>query len=102
MRIPIAILAAAMTLAACASRREATRSLEPQTYASVRLYSNALPQCPYHELGYVTGRRSADIRRAAFNMRANGVILEPVLEANGSVAPFAGTAIRFDSANCRG
>jgi hypothetical protein len=100
MRIPI-LLAAALTLAACATRQERVNTLEPQTAGSVRLYANSLPECPYHELGYVSGRRVSDIKNAAFSMRANAVLLEPV-EGGRSDGPLGGTAIRFDSATCRG
>jgi hypothetical protein len=101
MRIPIAVFAAAVTLAACASRQEPTRSMEPRNAGSVRLYANSLPRCPYEELGRVSGVRAPQIRRAAFNMRANAVILEPVL-APGGVGPLSGVAIRWESATCRG
>ncbi|WP_420127553.1 hypothetical protein [Longimicrobium sp.] len=101
MRIPIAFLAAAVTLAACASRQESTRSLEPRNTDSIWLYSNSLPRCPYQELGRVAGVREPQIRRAAFNMRANAVILDPVLTPGG-FGPLSGVAIRFDNATCRG
>lgn len=102
MRIPIVFLAAAMTLAACGARQERTASLEPRTIGSIRLYGSTLPRCPYHELGYVTGRRVQDIKNAAFAMRANAVLLELLPEARGMDGPLAGMAIRFNSVECRG
>jgi hypothetical protein len=101
MRIPIVLLAAALTLAACGARQPRPLSVEPQTSGSVRLYANSLPRCQFRELGYVTGRRTDDIKSAAFAMRANAVLLEPVEGGRRSDAPLAGTAIQFLSANCR-
>src|SRR5687767_8449668 len=101
MRIPIVFLAAAMTLAACGARQVRTASLEPRTIGSIRPYGSSLPRCPYHELGYVTGRRVHDLKSAAFAMRANAVLLEPVLEGRGTGGPLTGMAIRFDSVDCR-
>jgi hypothetical protein len=102
MRIPIVLVAAALTLAACGARQPRLLSVEPQTSGSVRLYASSMPRCQFRELGYVTGRRADDIKSAAFAMRANAVLLEPA-EPNSrrSGGPYAGTAIQFLSANCR-
>jgi hypothetical protein len=102
MRIPIALVAAAVTLAACGARQERTASLEPATANSVRLFGNIMPQCPFVELGYVTGRMATDIKSAAFSMRAHAVILERVDESSTRGGPLAGTAIQFTDPHCLG
>lgn len=102
MRIPIAFLAAALTLAACGARQERTGSVEPHSARSVRLYGSVLPRCPYREVGTVTGRMARDIQTAAFAMRANAVLLDsadPDTRRGGG--PLAGMAIQFLRADCR-
>jgi hypothetical protein len=101
MRIPIVFLAAALTLAACGARQPRSLSVEPQTSGSVRLYARSQPRCPFRELGYVSGRRADDIKTAAFAMRANAVLLEPVEGGRMGEGPLAGMAIQFLSVNCR-
>jgi hypothetical protein len=102
MRIPIALFAAAMTLAACGARQEHIASLEPATANSVQLLGNIMPQCPFVELGYVTGSMASDIKSAAFSMRAHAVILERVDESSTRRGPLAGTAIQYTNPDCRG
>ncbi|HEU4885209.1 MAG TPA: hypothetical protein VFT45_23305 [Longimicrobium sp.] len=102
MRIPIALVAAAVTLAACGPRPQRTGSLEAPTASMVRLYGNVMPQCPFVELGTVSGRMADDIKRAAFSMHAHAVIMERVDENATRGGPLAGTAIQFTDPNCRG
>jgi hypothetical protein len=102
MRLPIALLAAAVTLAGCGARQDRTASLEPASPSHIRIYGRYLPRCQYRELGVVSGRMISDVRSAAFAMRANAVLMEP--GDNGPAAggtPLTGTAIQFLSADCR-
>lgn len=101
MRIPIALLAAALTLAACGARQERTATLEPRTPSSIRLYGSTLPRCPYRELGTVNGRYARDIRSAAFGLRANAVLLDRQAPGSMGYMPLSGTAIQFLSVDCR-
>jgi hypothetical protein len=100
MRISIAILAAVLTTVAC-SQQPPSRGVEPSSARYVLLLSNDVPECPYRELGTVTGRTARDIRTAAFAMRANAVLLDATPGVTRGGEPYAGTAIQFLSRDCR-
>jgi hypothetical protein len=104
MRAAIVCLAA-LALTACtpAKPRPASDhvpSLEVRNPSHIPIYEGSAPRCPFREVGSVAGQTRREIQGAAFRLRANAVILEPVNQLRpGGV--MQRVAVQFTSAACQ-
>lgn len=100
MRAFNATLAAALLLAACGGpvRSSAVHELAPRNERYIRLFDHSLPQCPFREVGAVSGRGYREIQAAAFRLHANAVILEP---APPTQQARSGSAVVYTRADCQ-
>lgn len=103
MRLSIVGIAIAAALAACGSAQSAppsdVPSLEPRSARAVRIYRGTTPRCGFRDLGTVTGRTFRDLQARAFQMHANGVILENAGYGEGGYT--RGMAFAFTRADCQ-
>ena len=103
MRLSIVGIALAAALGACGSAQSAPPSdvptLEPRSARAVRIYSGTTPRGGFRDLGTVTGRTYRDLQARAFQMHANGVILDNA--GYGQAGYTQGMAIAFTRADCQ-
>ena len=100
MRLLNVTLAAAVLLAACGGpvRSNGVHELAPKNERYIRLFDHSIPQCPFREVGTVSGRTYREIQAAAFRLHANAVILEP---APATQQARSGSAVQYTRADCQ-
>ncbi|HEX6367718.1 MAG TPA: hypothetical protein VF006_02220 [Longimicrobium sp.] len=99
MRLLHVSAAAALVLGACGQvRSSGVHELAPRSERYIRLYDHSVPECPFREVGNVSGRSYREIQAAAFRLHANAVILEP---APATQSARSGTAVQYTRADCQ-
>lgn len=95
----VSLLCAALALAACGPvTSRGVHELAPKSDREIRLYDHQMPECPFREVGGVSGRTYREIQLAAFRLHANAVLLEP---APATQQARSGTAVQFTNPDCR-